>query len=34
VVSFQGGNVRSIALIYVVILLGYCLVAMVSLVAP
>jgi hypothetical protein len=34
VVLFQGGNVRSIALIYVVMLLGYCLVVVVSIVAP
>jgi hypothetical protein len=33
VVLFQGGNVRSLALIYVVMLLGYCLVIVVSLVA-
>jgi hypothetical protein len=32
-VLFQGGNLRSLALIYVVMLLGYCLVVMVSLVA-
>jgi hypothetical protein len=31
---FKGGNVRSIALIYVVLPLGYCLVVVVSLVAP
>jgi hypothetical protein len=34
VVLFQRGNVQSIALIYVVMLLGYCLVVVVSLVAP
>jgi hypothetical protein len=33
-VLFQGGNVLSIALIYVVMLLGYCLVVVVSIVAP
>jgi hypothetical protein len=33
-VLFQGGNVRFIALIYIVMLLGYCLVVVVSLVAP
>jgi hypothetical protein len=31
---FKGGNVRSSALIYVVMLLGYCLVVVVNLVAP
>jgi hypothetical protein len=33
VVLFQGGNIRSLALIYVVMLLGYCSVVIVSLVA-
>jgi hypothetical protein len=33
VVLFQGGNIRSLALIYVVMLLGYCLVVILSLVA-
>jgi hypothetical protein len=33
VVLFRGGNIRSIALIYVVMLLGYCLVVVVSLAA-
>jgi hypothetical protein len=33
-VLFQGGNVRSSALIYVVMLLGYFLLVVVSLVAP
>jgi hypothetical protein len=33
VVLFRGGNVRSLALIYVVMLLVYCLVVVVSLVA-
>jgi hypothetical protein len=32
-VLFQGGNLQSLALIYVVMLLGYCLVVVVSLVA-
>jgi hypothetical protein len=33
VILFQGGNIRSLPLIYVVMLLGYCLVVVVSLVA-
>jgi hypothetical protein len=33
VVLFQGGNVRSLTLIYVVMVLGYCLAVVVSLVA-
>jgi hypothetical protein len=33
VVLFQGGNIRSLALIYVVMLLVYCLVVVVSLFA-
>jgi hypothetical protein len=33
-VLFLRGNVQSIPLIYVVMLLGYCLVVVVSLVAP
>jgi hypothetical protein len=34
VVLFRGGNIRSSALIFIVMLLGYCLVVVVSLVAP
>jgi hypothetical protein len=33
-VFFQGGNVQSIAFIYIVMLLSYCLDVVVSLVAP
>jgi hypothetical protein len=33
VVLFQGGNVRSIAIIYILMWFGYCLVVVVSLVA-